>query len=236
MPGLGVDGSGFIEDSSAAAMSDTTSDCKFQKAGVPRHIGTQGPLTDLIVESGIHDAIAQKLNAKGTLSRNAIAEAIINNVRKTIIRERLTDPRFYEQMSKLLDDLIQQSRADTAAYEAFVRKAEDLARRLAAKQPQEGLPAALHGNREAAVIFNNLPEILAAGALARVAEAAPDEVERRAELALKIDHAMREQAPAGWKGDQAREAQVKNALFPLLDGDREATFALFELVKNQPGY
>ncbi|MHB1829586.1 MAG: hypothetical protein ACYCV6_18185, partial [Steroidobacteraceae bacterium] len=42
MAGLEVDGSGFIEESSVAAMSDTTSDCKFQKAGVPRHIGTQG--------------------------------------------------------------------------------------------------------------------------------------------------------------------------------------------------
>ena len=43
-------------------------------------------------------------------------------------------------------------------------------------------------------------------------------------------------APAGWKGDQAREAQVLNALFPLLNRDREVTLALFELVKNQPGY
>ena len=194
------------------------------------------PLTDLIVESGIHDAIAKKLNEKGKLSRNAIAEAIINNVRKTIIRERLTDPRFYEQMSKLLNDLIQQSRVDTAAYEEFLRKAEDLAKRLAAKQPQEGLPAALHGNREAAVIFNNLPEILASGVHATVVDPGPDEVEKRTELALKIDRAMREHAPAGWKGDQAREAQVKNALFPLLDCDRDATSALFELVKNQPGY
>jgi type I restriction enzyme R subunit len=188
------------------------------------------PLTDLIVENGIHDAIAKKLCAQHTLSHNAIAEVIINNVRKTIARDRLTDPRFYEQMSKLLDDLIRQSRADTAAYEEFLRKAEELAKRLATKQPQEDLPVALHGNREAAVIFNNLPDILAVGTLS------PDEVERRAELALKIDRAMREHAPAGWKGDQAREAQVKNALFPLMEGDREATLALFDLVKNQPGY
>ena len=92
------------------------------------------------------------------------------------------------------------------------------------------------GNREAAVIFNNLPEILASGVHATVVDPGPDEVEKRAELALKIDRAMREHAPAGWKGDQAREAQVKNALFPLLDCDRDATSALFELVKNQPGY
>jgi type I restriction enzyme R subunit len=195
------------------------------------------PLTELIIESGIHDAIARKLNERGKLSRNAIAEGIINNVRKTIIRERLTDPRFYEQMSKLLDDLIRQSRADTAAYEEFLRKAEDLAKRLAAKQPQDGVPAALHGNREATVVYNNLPRILGAGRPASmVAEPRPDDVGERVDLALEIDRTMRERAPAGWKGDQAREAQVLNALFPLLARDRGATLALFELVKNQPGY
>jgi len=192
-------------------------------------------LTELIIETGIHDAIARKLNEKGKLSRNAIAEGIINNVRKTIIREQLTDPRFYEQMSKLLHDLIQQSRADTAAYEEFLRRAEDLVKRLAAKQPQDGVPTALHGNREATVIFNNLPRILAAGnGASQAAEPRPEG--DLVELALQIDRTMREQAPAGWKGDQAREAQVLNALFPLLDRDREATRALFELVKNQPGY
>ena len=194
-------------------------------------------LTELIIETGIHDAIARKLNEKGKLSRNAIAEGIINNVRKTIIREQLADPRFYEQMSALLDDLIQQNRADTAAYEEFLRKAEALVKRLAAKHPEAGIPAALHGKHEATVIYNNLPRILAAAsAPAAVAEPDPAADEKRLKLALEIDRTMREQAPAGWKGDQAREAQVLNALFPLLDRNREATLALFDLVKHQPGY
>ena len=195
-------------------------------------------LTELIIETGIHDAIARKLNEKGKLSKNAIAEGIINNVRKTIIREQLTDPRFYEQMSKLLDDLIKQSRADAAAYEEFLRKAEALVKRLAAKQPDEGVPAALHGKREATVIYNNLPRILAAGRAKAVGVAEPhaEYGDERLRLVLEIDRVMRERAPAGWKGDQAREAQVLNALFPLLDRDRAVTLALFELIKNQPGY
>jgi type I restriction enzyme R subunit len=195
-------------------------------------------LTELIIKTGIHDAIARKLNEKGRLSNNAIAEGIINNVRKTIIRDQLTDPRFYEHMSQLLDDLIKQSRADAAAYEEFLKKAEALVKRLAAKQPDEAIPAALHGRREATVVYNNLPRILALrdGAVAAVAEPSPDDQDQRVALALEIDQVMRERAPAGWKGDQAREAQVLNALFPLLDRDREATLALFELVKNQPGY
>ena len=194
-------------------------------------------LTELIIETGIHDAIAKKLNEKGRLSRNAIAEGIINNVRKTIIREQLTDPRFYEQMSRLLDDLIRQNRADAAAYEEFLRKAESLVKRLAAKHPEAGVPAALHGKPEATVIYNNLPRILAVGPLpAAFAEPDPAADEARLALALEIDRTMRERAPAGWKGDQAREAQVLNALFPLLDRNREATLALFELIKHQPGY
>jgi len=145
----------------------------------------------------------------------------------------------YEQMSKLLDDLIQQSRADTAAYEEFLRKAEELVRRLVARQPEQGVPAVLYGKRQATVIYNNLPQILAAGAAGvdgAAGEPGSEGEEARAQLALQIDQVMRENAPAGWKGDQAREAQVLNALFPLLNRDRDATRALFELIKNQPGY
>ena len=187
-------------------------------------------LTELIIQTGIHDAIAKKLNDKGKLSKNAIAEGIINNVRKTIIRDQLTDPMFYEQMSKLLDDLIQQSRADAAAYEAFLRNAEALVKRLAERHPEAGVPTVLHGKPEATAIFNNLEAIPATAFRYPTAE------EDRAALALRIDLAVREQAPAGWYGDQAREAQVLNALFPILDRDPEATRALFEIIKNQPGY
>ena len=186
-------------------------------------------LTELIIQTGIHDAIAKKLNEKGKLSRNAIAEGIINNVRKTIIRDQLTDPMFYEQMSKLLDDLIQQSRADTEAYEEFLRKAEALVKRLAARQPDEGVPAVLHGRHEAAVLYNNL------GSIPATTFKYPTADEDRAALALQIDLAVREHAPAGWYGDQAREAQVLNALYPILDRDRDATQAVFDIVKNQPG-
>ena len=166
------------------------------------------PLTELIVDTGIHDAIARKLNAKGTLSRNAIAETIINNVRKTIVQSRLTDPRFYEQMSKLLDDLIRQSRADAAAYEAFLLQADALVRRLARRESHDGVPAALHGNPEATVIFANLPRIMAGRTgNAEVHSPEPDYGGERARLALEIDRTI-----------------------------REKTRALFELVRHQPGY
>jgi type I restriction enzyme R subunit len=99
----------------------------------------------------------------------------------------------------------------------------------------DGVPAELHGNREATVIYNNLPRILESTVGTPHVSQPLAEVER-IELALNIDKTVREQAPAGWKGDHAREAQVLNALFPLLNRNRAATMALFEIVKNQPGY
>lgn len=192
-------------------------------------------LTELIVETGIHDAIARKLNEKGKLSRNAVAEGIINNVRKTIIRDQLTDPRFYAEMSKLLDDLIQQSRADAIAYEAFLKKAEELVKRMAKKDSVAGVPSILHGKPEAIVLYNNLSDILA-GDVSEISEQSEREQIERAMLALKLDQAMREHAPAGWKGDEMREKQVLNALFPIMSRDRDTTQAIFEIIKNQSGY
>ena len=187
-------------------------------------------LTELIIQTGIHDAIAKKLNEKGNLSKKAIAEGIINNVRKTIIRDKLTDPKFYEQMSKLLDDLIAQSRTDADAYEEFLRKAEELVRKMAGKKPDDDVPTSLRGNAEATVLYNNLDSITATNFRYPPAD------EDKAALALRVDWVIRERAPAGWKGDETRERTVQNAIFPLLDKDRQATEALFDIIKNQPGY
>jgi len=156
-------------------------------------------LTDLIINTGIHDAIAKKLNEKGKLTRNAIAEGIINNVRKTIIREQLTDPKFYEEMSKLLEDLIKQRRQDAATYEQFLKDAEALVRRLGQKHSVSGVPAVLYGHPEAIVLYRNLPSGPGENA---------DEQEQLAALALKIDHTMREKAPSGWKGDPSPIGQA----------------------------
>jgi type I restriction enzyme R subunit len=186
-------------------------------------------LTELIIETGIHDAIAKKLNQKGKLSKNAIAEGIINNVRKTIIRDQLTDPKFYDEISKLLEDLIKQKRDDTAAYEKFLEKAEALVKKMVMKNT-DSHPHVLHGFPEAIVLYNNLASITA------TSFQCPADEEEKAKMALNIDFAMREQAPAGWKGDDTREKQVLNALFPIMSRDRAATQAIFEIIKNQPGY
>jgi type I restriction enzyme R subunit len=133
-------------------------------------------------------------------------------------------------MSKLLADLIKQRRDDTESYEKFLKEAEALVKRLAKKQPTAGIPAILHGKPEAIVLFNNLSSIPA------TTFQCPANENEKATLALEIDLAMREQAPAGWRGDDTREKQVLNALFPIMLRDRTATQAIFEIIKHQGGY
>lgn len=209
------------------------------KADPADPLGTvdQYSLVDLIIRTGIHDAIAQKLNQKGKLSHNAIAEGIINNIRQTIIRERLTDPRYYEEMSVLLDDLIRQKNEETENYEAFLQKAEDLVKKMSQGQNTDGVPEKLRGKAEAIVIYNNLPDILSGGIDGNMlAEPVVPYGDKLVKLALQIDLIMRESAPAGWRGDDTREKQVLNALYPVMNRDRHATKALFDLLMNMKGY
>lgn len=187
-------------------------------------------LTDLIIKTGIHDVIAISLNEKNRLklSKNSIAEGIINNIRKTIIREQLTDPFFYNSMSLLLDDLIVKSRQESKDYEELLKNAELLVKKLADKNTigEKNVPSILHGKHEAIKIYNNLPEILNLS----------QTNEQFANIALEIDRVMIEKAPAGWRNDQPREAVIKNELFVILNRDREKTSKIFELIKNLPNY
>jgi type I restriction enzyme R subunit len=112
----------------------------------------------------------------------------------------------------------------------FLKKAEALVKRLAQRDTVAGVPAILHGKPEAVVIYNNL------ASLSVKTFQCPTDEDGRAKLALELDQAMREKAPADWKGDETREKEVLNALFLIMSRDRVATQAIFEIIKNQPGY
>lgn len=115
-------------------------------------------------------------------------------------------------------------------YEEFIRRAETLINQLGKKTPTAGVPAQLHGKPEATVLYNNLPELPAATFQYPIVE------EERAKLALKLDRVIRESAPADWYGDDTREKQILNAIYPILERDRNATEAIFKIIKEQRGY
>ena len=62
-------------------------------------------MVDLIVKLGRE--VEGTFEDKKKKRQEAVAETIENNVRKVIVEESQTNPKYYEKMSKLLDEIIQ---------------------------------------------------------------------------------------------------------------------------------
>jgi type I restriction enzyme R subunit len=169
-------------------------------------------LLELIVKTGIADAISKQLGGlKG--NKNAIAETIENNVRRKIIKEQLNDPAFYEKMSALLDEIIIARKTKAIAYEGYLKRIAELAKRVEAGQAEE-TPKALNTPAKRA-LYNNLNQ--------------------NEELALSIDATIRKTRPDGWRGIQAREQVIKAALFDVLRDVSEVE-RIFPIIKAQGEY
>ena len=96
-------------------------------------------LLELIVKSGIAEAIAARLGAmKG--NKNAIAETIENNVRSKIIKEHLTDPEFFATMSAQLQEIIELRKAKAIEYEEYLKRIAEVARQVETGQRAPGRP------------------------------------------------------------------------------------------------
>ncbi|MFM1907432.1 MAG: hypothetical protein RLZZ591_1109 [Pseudomonadota bacterium] len=189
------------------------------QADAPRTISPFGdiPLMELIVKSGIADAINQLPDGiKG--DRTAIAETIENNVRSKIIKDHLNDPAYFEKMSALLNEIIASRKAKAIDYEEYLRRIADVVKRVQAGQGSE-TPAQLNTPGRRAV-YNNLKAELAAMPANFVAEQIPPYGNASAdpvlELALRIDASVKAHRPDGWRGIQAREQVVKKAIYDVL--------------------
>ena len=169
-------------------------------------------LMDIIVKTGIADAIASQLGGlRG--NRNAIAETIENNVRSKIIKEHLNDPAFYEKMSKLLDEIIKDRKARAMSYEEYLKQIAELAKNVGAGH-SEDTPKTLDTPGKRA-LYNNLNQ--------------------NEELAINIDTAVKEKRHDDWRGIKAREQVIKSALFDVLKDESEVE-RIFLIIKAQKEY
>jgi type I restriction enzyme, R subunit len=190
-------------------------------------------LLDLIVKTGIADAIASQLGGlKG--NRTAIAETIENNVRNVIIREHLTDPAFYEKMSTLLDEIIAARKARAVEYEEYLKKMAELTRHVT-KGHSDETPVQLNTPGKRA-LYNNLMKPVQGGAA--TGEAAGDYVvssDAALIQALQIDTAVKKVRPDDWRGIQPREQIIKKALYDVLK-DADEVERIFKIIFQQHEY
>ena len=194
-------------------------------------------LLELIVKTGIADAINTHLGAlKG--NKNAIAEAIENNIRRTILKEHLTDPAYYAKMSKLLDEIIAARKAEAIEYEQYLKRIAELAKNVE-EGLSEDIPEQLKRSPALRALYNNLKKAGEKPVWAdRVAEAPGDYAVSSnpvLEKAMEIDAAVKRVRPDGWRGFQRKERGIKRALYDILKDNAEVE-RIFQIVKAQEEY
>ena len=167
-------------------------------------------LIQLIVEQGV--SVVNTFPEGLRNDPKAIAEAIANNVRRLIIDQTPINPKYYEEMSALLDALIEERRIGAKEYKEFLEEIIELAKR--AKKPEGNYPAQIHTQGKRA-LYDNL--------------------NRDEELALQVDAAIRDNKEHGWIGHPIKEKKLRNALRKVLD-DGSLLSATLEIIKHQDEY
>ena len=169
--------------------------------------------------------------------KNAVAETIENNVRSKIIKEHLNDPAYFEKMSALLDEIIAARKAKAIEYEEYLKSIAELAKKVMAGQAEDA-PKELDTPGKRA-LYNNLKKDAGTNErLEGIAEtpspytAFPDPA---LDLALRIDEAVKQVRPDGWRGVQTREQIIKAALYGILQDVAEVE-RIFLIVKQQREY
>jgi type I restriction enzyme, R subunit len=169
-------------------------------------------LLDIIVNSGIAAAITSLPEGIRT-NKEAVAEAIENNIRKKIIKEHLIDPAYFEEMSKLLNQVIKERRAKAVNYEEYLHKIAGLSKRVS-NAIRDDLPKEIKTNAQRALyhnLGNNEP------------------------IALRIDEAVKRVKKSDWRGNLPKENEIKAELLKVLKNKDEVE-RLFSIIKQQGEY
>ncbi|PKM37453.1 MAG: restriction endonuclease subunit R [Gammaproteobacteria bacterium HGW-Gammaproteobacteria-10] len=171
-------------------------------------------LIELIVEKGADavDVLPENIRK----NQEAMAETIENNVRKTIVDENPVNPKYYEQMSVLLDELIELRRQKAIEYQEYLERIRELSRKvIRPDQTTSNYPPSIDTNAKRA-FYDNFGN---------------DEV-----LATKIDTAIRYTKKADWAGDRFKEREIANAIREETAGYNVDIQGVMELAKAQKEY
>jgi type I restriction enzyme R subunit len=140
----------------------------------------------------------------GTLGgdgREAAAEAIENNIRKKIVGKILTNPKYYEKMATILDELITARREGAIAGEAMLKKYGELARQIENPENDPRYPKTIRNSQALRAFFDNCGE---------------DEA-----VAIALDKAVRANREADFRHNGVKERRIKGALARVLNSENE---------------
>ncbi len=146
-------------------------------------------------------------------NESSMAESIANNTKKRIIEKEASDPKYYEKLSSLLNDLILQFREKKLTYLEYLQQIHDLAKKVINKE-----------NR-------NYPKKINTDALKTLY----DNLDENEALALEIDACIRGNKKDGWVGHNQKEKNLKIALRKIIN-DEVLLENAFNLAKHIDEY
>ncbi len=146
-------------------------------------------------------------------NESSMAESIANNTKKRIIEKEASDPKYYEKLSSLLNDLINQFREKKLTYLEYLQQIHDLAKKVINKE-----------NR-------NYPKKINTKALKTLY----DNLDENEALALEIDACIRGNKKDGWVGHNQKEKNLKIALREIIK-DKGLLENIFNLAKHIDEY
>jgi type I restriction enzyme R subunit len=120
-------------------------------------------------------------------------------VRVKIIKDHLIDPAYFEEMSKLLSEIVRERKANAVSYEEYLKNIAELAKRVM-NLTRKDLPARIQTNAQRA-IYHNLGN--------------------NEKLALLVDTAVCKSMRADWRGNIPSENEIKQAIFEVLKDKAE---------------
>lgn len=175
-------------------------------------------LLALIEKLGAEKAVARHIGGYGlsaliTVDDRVVAEVIENNIRKAIIKEKFSDPAYYEKMSALLKEVIEARKSRAIEYHEYLKRIAEIAKQANAGMLDEA-PERLDTPGKRA-LWNNLAE--------------------NEDLALRVDEAIKLHRPDGWRGNLAKERRIKEILYDVLASEEEVE-RIFAILKAQTEY
>jgi len=170
-------------------------------------------LIELIVQIGA--GAIDKLPSGIKKNPDAVAATIANNMRKVIVDEHATNPKYYDKMSELLDALLEERRKGALEYQEYLAKLLEHAAKLGKGDSDTVYPAwADNGARRALSDFGF-----------------PD-----AAMPIQVDTAIVTSKPHDWVGNSMKEKVVKRAIRHVLPDSFDRFDELFDLVKARDEY
>ena len=148
--------------------------------------------------------------------KSGIAEGIENNLRKKIVEKRVLNPKYFDRLSEILAELVEERRQGAESYRELLKKYVALAEKVSDPGTDiEHYPATVRNSAALRAMY--------------------DFTDGDETLAQDLHSAVLKSRMADWRNDPVKERQIKRELYRVFK-DESKVEAVFPIVVEQREY